>query len=184
MAARAFPKDVSALKQLAGNSGYHFQLLSSVIEVNELQKRRTIGKLQKHLGSLVDKEIALLGLAFKPHTDDIREATALVLAHRLHGRGRRGEDLRPGRARQRRRDAGRREPAATRAEDALDGADAAVLVTEWPEFRELDWAGAVKNLMRKPLVVDGRNFLDDEALRAAGYTYEGIGRPAASAVEA
>src|SRR6188508_1822477 len=76
-----FPKDVSALKQLAGNSGYHFQLLSSVIEVNELQKRRTIGKLQKHLGSLVDKEIALLGVAFKPETDDVREATALVLAH-------------------------------------------------------------------------------------------------------
>ena len=70
------------------------------------------------------------------------------------------------------------------AEDALDGAHAAVLVTEWPEFRELDWAGKVKDLMRNPLVVDGRNFLDDEALRAAGFTYEGIGRPAASAVEA
>jgi UDPglucose 6-dehydrogenase len=70
------------------------------------------------------------------------------------------------------------------AEAALDGADAAVLVTEWPEFRELDWAGAVKDSMRNPLVVDGRNFLDDEALRAAGFTYEGIGRPAASAVEA
>ena len=95
-----FPKDVSALKQLAGNSGYHFQLLSSVIEVNELQKRRTIGKLQKHLGSLVDKEIALLGFAFKPNTDDIREATALVLAHRLWARAR-GQHLRPGRARQR-----------------------------------------------------------------------------------
>jgi UDPglucose 6-dehydrogenase len=70
------------------------------------------------------------------------------------------------------------------AEEALEGADAAVLVTEWPEFRELDWAGTVKDLMRNPLVVDGRNFLDDEALRAAGFTYEGIGRPAASAVEA
>src|SRR5947209_19322563 len=70
-----FPKDVTALKQLAGNSGYHFQLLTSVIEVNELQKRRAIGKLQKHLGSLVGKEVALLGVAFKPNTDDIREAT-------------------------------------------------------------------------------------------------------------
>jgi UDPglucose 6-dehydrogenase len=70
------------------------------------------------------------------------------------------------------------------AEDALDGADAAVLVTEWPEFRELDWAGSVKESMRNPLVVDGRNFLDDEALRAAGFTYEGIGRQTASAVEA
>ena len=83
----AFPKDVQALKQLAGNTGYHFQLLTAVIEVNELQKRRTIGKLQKHLGSLVGKEIALLGVAFKPNTDDIREATSLVLAGRLQGEG-------------------------------------------------------------------------------------------------
>ena len=82
-----FPKDVQALKQLAGNTGYHFQLLTAVIEVNELQKRRTIGKLQKHLGSLVGKEIALLGVAFKPNTDDIREATSLVLAGRLAGEG-------------------------------------------------------------------------------------------------
>src|ERR687884_30287 len=82
-----FPKDVSALKQLAGNSGYHFQLLTAVIEVNELQKRRTIGKLQKHLGSLVNREIALLGVAFKPNTDDVREATSLVLAARLQSEG-------------------------------------------------------------------------------------------------
>src|SRR5436309_6044866 len=75
-----FPKDVSALKQLAGNSGYHFQLLTAVIEVNELQKRRVIGKLQKHLGSLVGKRVALLGLAFKPNTGDMREAAWLVLA--------------------------------------------------------------------------------------------------------
>jgi UDPglucose 6-dehydrogenase len=178
-----FPKDVSALKQLAGNSGYHFQLLSSVIEVNELQKRRTIGKLQKHLGSLVDREIALLGLAFKPHTDDVREATALVLAHRLLGEGASVRIYDPVAL----ENAGDLLAGATScpsAEAALEGADAAVLVTEWPEFRELDWAGAVKESMRNPLVVDGRNFLDDEALRAAGYTYDGIGRPAASAVEA
>src|SRR5213078_666709 len=78
-----FPKDVSALKQLAGNTGYHFQLLTAVIEVNELQKRRVVSKLQKHLGSLVGKEIALLGVAFKPDTDDMREASSLVLAARL-----------------------------------------------------------------------------------------------------
>ncbi len=82
-----FPKDVSALKQLAGNSGYHFQLLNSVIEVNELQKRRVIGKMTKHLGSLVGKRIALLGLAFKPNTDDMREASSLVLSARLQGEG-------------------------------------------------------------------------------------------------
>src|SRR3954449_5581692 len=82
-----FPKDVQALKQLAGNSGYHFQLLNAVIEVNELQKRRVMNKLQKHLGSLVDKRIALLGLAFKPDTDDMREATSLVLSARLQAAG-------------------------------------------------------------------------------------------------
>ena len=82
-----FPKDTQALKQLAGNSGYHFQLLNAVIEVNELQKRRVIAKLEKHLGSLVGKKIALLGLAFKPDTDDMREATSLVLSARLQGEG-------------------------------------------------------------------------------------------------
>src|ERR687890_1649723 len=82
-----FPKDVTALKQLAGNSGYHFQLLSSVIEVNELQKRRVTSKLTKHLGSLTGKRIALLGLAFKPDTDDMREASSLVLSSRLQAAG-------------------------------------------------------------------------------------------------
>ena len=82
-----FPKDVSALKMLAGNTGYHFQLLNAVIEVNELQKRRVVGKLQKHLGSLLGRRIALLGLAFKPDTDDMREASSLVLAARLEGEG-------------------------------------------------------------------------------------------------
>ena len=82
-----FPKDSLALKQLAANSGYHFQLLSAVIEVNELQKRRVVQKLQKHLGKLRGKRVALLGLAFKPNTDDMREAPSLVLASRLLAEG-------------------------------------------------------------------------------------------------
>ena len=82
-----FPKDLKALKQLAGNTGYHFQLLTAVIEVNELQKRRVVQKLNNRLGSLVGKKIALLGLAFKPDTDDMREASSLVLAPRLQGEG-------------------------------------------------------------------------------------------------
>ena len=90
-----FPKDVAALKQLAGNSGYHFQLLTSVIEVNELQKRRVIGKLQKHLGSLRDRTVALLGLAFKPDTNDIREASSLVLAYAPTRRGRTRQGMGP-----------------------------------------------------------------------------------------
>ena len=104
-----FPKDVSALKQLAGNTGYHFQLLTAVIEVNELQKRRTIMKLQKHLGSLVGKEIALLGISFKPQTDDIREATAIVLVRPPAVGGRERARLRPDRRRRRRGQARRRD---------------------------------------------------------------------------
>jgi len=170
-----FPKDVQALKQLAGNTGYHFQLLTAVVEVNELQKRRTIGKLQKHLGPLAGKEVALLGVAFKPDTDDIREATSLVLAGRLAGEGAnvRAYDPVAG-AKAEDMLAGAR--IADSALDAIDGADAVVLVTEWPEFRELDWTGEVKRRMRVPLVVDGRNFLDREELVEAGFTYEGIGR--------
>ena len=169
-----FPKDVSALKQLAGNSGYHFQLLTAVIEVNELQKRRTIGKLQKHLGSLVNKEIALLGLAFKADTDDVREATSLVLAARLQGEGANVRVYDPVAAANASELLGGARVCAS-ALESLDGADAAVLVTEWPEFAELDWA-EVKERMAEPVIVDGRNFLDREALRAAGFTYEGIGR--------
>ncbi len=180
-----FPKDVSALKMLAGNTGYHFQLLTAVIEVNELQKRRVVGKLGAHLGSLLGKRIALLGLAFKPDTDDMREASSLVLAARLQGEGaevvaydpvasgRAGELL------------GSVEMAGS-ALEALDGADAAVLVTEWQEFADLDWAAAAERMARA-LVVDGRNFLDPQRLVAAGFEYEGIGKapalPASAARE-
>jgi UDPglucose 6-dehydrogenase len=170
-----FPKDVQALKQLAGNSGYHFQLLTAVIEVNELQKRRVMNKLQKHLGTLVDKDVALLGLAFKPNTDDMREASSLVLSARLNAAGAKVSVYDPvaeGEARKLIRGV----EFCPTAMDAIDGADAVVLVTEWPEFAELDLAD-VANRMRGTLLVDGRNFLDAEAARAAGLTYEGIGRP-------
>ncbi|HEY7266065.1 MAG TPA: UDP-glucose/GDP-mannose dehydrogenase family protein [Solirubrobacterales bacterium] len=172
-----FPKDTQALKILAGNSGYHFQLLNSVIEVNDLQKRRVMAKLSKHLDSLVGRRVALLGLAFKPDTDDMREASSLVLAARLHGEGasvvafdpvagERASELLPG------------VEMTGSAMDALDGADAAVLVTDWPEFAELDWA-AVKKRMANPLLVDGRNFLEPKTVRDAGIVYEAIGRPSA-----
>jgi len=174
-----FGKDVLSLKQLAGNTGYHFQLLTAVTEVNELQKRRTIGKLQKHLGPLVGKTIALLGIAFKPHTDDIRDATSLVLAARLHGEGARVRAYDPVAA-ERAREVLVGTQLCASALDAVEGADAVVLVTEWPEFRELDWAGEVRERMVTPLVVDGRNFLDHRALVVAGFTYEGVGRPRAA----
>jgi len=169
-----FPKDVSALKQLAGNSGYHFQLLTAVIEVNELQKRRVMSKLQKHLGTIVGTTVALLGLAFKPETDDMREASSLVLAARLQADGARVRAY---------------DPVATEEArklmlgvdfldspmEALDGADACVLVTEWPEFAALDFSEVARR-MRGNVLVDGRNFFDRERVEAAGLTYEGIGR--------
>ncbi|MET0926293.1 MAG: UDP-glucose/GDP-mannose dehydrogenase family protein [Solirubrobacterales bacterium] len=169
-----FPKDVSALKMLAGNTGYHFQLLNSVIEVNELQKRRVISKLTKHLGSLVGKRVALLGLAFKPNTDDMREASSLVLSARLQGEGATVVAYDPVAE----GPAGAMLPSvelSVSAAGALTGADAAILVTEWPEFAELDWE-ELAGLMSNPLIVDGRNFLDPERLRGAGFSYEGIGR--------
>jgi UDPglucose 6-dehydrogenase len=170
-----FPKDVQALKQLAGNTGYHFQLLTAVIEVNELQKRRVMNKLQKHLGSLVDKDVALLGLAFKPNTDDMREASSLVLSARLNAAGANVRVYDPV-AEEEARKLIRGAEFCPTAMEAVDGADAVVLVTEWPEFAELDLAEVARR-MRGTLLVDGRNFLDVEAARAAGLTYEGVGRP-------
>ena len=167
-----FPKDVTALKQLAGNSGYPFLLLQAVWEVNELQKRRVVSKLQRHLGSLRGKTIALLGLAFKPNTDDMREAPSRVIAYRLLAEGAevRGWD-----------------PVAHPDDlagvelcdsvlEAVADADAAVIVTEWPELRSLA-SSEVRDAMARPLIVDGRNLLDPDEVRAAGFEYEGIGRP-------
>jgi UDPglucose 6-dehydrogenase len=167
-----FPKDVSFLKLLAGNSGYHFQLVSAVIEVNDLQKRRVVTKLRQRLGSLRRKKIALLGLAFKPDTDDMREAPSLVLASRLQTEGAVVHAWDP----------------LVKTHPALDGvvmeaslldavrdADAAIIVTEWPELEGLA-SGEVREAMRTPLIVDGRNLLDPDAARAAGFEYEGIGR--------
>jgi len=167
-----FPKDVSALKQLAGNEGYPFMLLHAVWEVNELQKRRVVQKLQKHLGPLRGKKVALLGLAFKPNTDDMREAPSRVIAYRLLAEG---AEVRAW------------DPVARPADlvgielcdtvlDAVRDADAAVIVTEWPELATLA-SPEVRDAMARPLIVDGRNLLDPEKTQAAGFDYEGIGRP-------
>jgi UDPglucose 6-dehydrogenase len=167
-----FPKDVSFLKLLAGNSGYHFQLVSAVIEVNDLQKRRVVSKLQDRLGNLRGKKIALLGLAFKPNTDDMREAPSLVLASRLQAEGALVHawdplvESHPG------LDGVVMEKSLL---DAVRDADAAVIVTEWPELESLA-SEEVRQAMRTPLIVDGRNLLDPEAARSAGFDYEGIGR--------
>jgi UDPglucose 6-dehydrogenase len=168
-----FPKDVSFLKLLAGNSGYHFHLVNAVIEVNELQMRRPIQKLQRHLGSLRGKRVALLGLAFKPGTDDMRDAPSKVIAARLIAEG---ADVRVWDPVARPDDLLRGVVACDSMLEAIDDADAAVIVTEWDELRSLA-TPEVRAAMRNPLIVDGRNLLDPAEARAAGFTYEGIGRP-------
>src|SRR3954452_22105492 len=168
-----FPKDSLALKQLASNSGYHFQLLSAVIEVNELQKRRVIGKLTRHLGPLRGKTVALLGLAFKANTDDMREAPSIVLASRLLVEGaevRAWDPVADGSKLPKGVDI------VASVADAVRGADAAVIVTEWDELRGLA-SDEVRASMANPLIVDGRNLLAPEDTRRKGFAYEGIGRP-------
>src|ERR1700726_3520755 len=169
-----FPKDVDALKQLAGNSGYHFQLLTAVIEVNELQKRRVIGKLKEHLGGLSGRRVALFGLAFKPNTDDMREASSLVLSARLRADGAHVTAYDPV-AEEQARKLVSGISFADSPMDALQDADAAVLVTEWKELVELEW-DEVARRMSGDLIIDGRNALDPDRVRAAGLVYEGIGR--------
>jgi UDPglucose 6-dehydrogenase len=148
-----------------------------VIEVNGRRKRRAVAKLKRHLGSLRDRRIALWGLAFKPDTDDMREASSVVLAARLVAEGAEvaGYDpvisdaqaaaLLP-----------RGIQLADSALNAARGADAVVVVTEWPEFAAPFADGSLLAVMRTPLVIDGRNLLDPAAARASGFTYEGVGR--------
>ncbi|MGW2158897.1 UDP-glucose dehydrogenase family protein [Nonomuraea sp. NPDC001699] len=170
-----FPKDSEALRQLANNTGYHLQLLSAVIEVNNLQKRRAIQKIKDELGTLVGTRVALLGLTFKPGTDDMREAPSAVLAARLLAEGSEvhcwDPMARPAEA----------EPwtSTTRhasPESAIEGMDAAIIVTEWPDLKDVDWARMVSR-MRRPVLFDGRNMLDPAGMRSAGFTYLSVGRP-------
>jgi len=169
-----FPKDSLALKQLAANSGYHFQVLNAVIEVNELQKRRVVGKLVELLDTLRDKRVALLGLAFKPGTDDTREAPAFVLAGRLLAEGAEVVAWDPVAS----ADGLTGVTQVSSVAEAVRDADAVVLVTEWPELAELDWR-ALAQTMRTAVLVDGRNMLDPEEMRTAGFRYDAIGRAAA-----
>jgi UDPglucose 6-dehydrogenase len=169
-----FPKDVRALARMAESMGYHPELLDAVMQINRDARKLMVDKLQQSLGSLRDQVIGLLGLAFKPNTDDIREAPALDLMTELLQRGAQVRAYDPaamGRARQ-------QFPAVKYCPDAYtlaSGADALLLVTEWDEFRQLDFQ-RIKGLMRRPVLVDGRNLYHPEAMRELGFVYRGIGR--------
>ena len=164
-----FPKDVRALSMTARAMGHPMQVLEAVDAVNEAQKHVLYRKLCKHLGSLADKRIAVLGIAFKPNTDDVREAPSLTLIDDVLTAGASVKAFDPI-VKQTTRAIGYAEDMY----DAVSDADAMVLVTEWKTFRMPDWQRIYK-LMRNPLVIDGRNIYDAKELRELGFTYEGIG---------
>ncbi|MFB7500402.1 UDP-glucose dehydrogenase family protein [Streptomyces sp. NPDC056161] len=169
-----FPKDSRALRAMASNSGQPFQLLSTVIEVNDLQPRRAIARLKEELGGLRGRRIALLGLTFKAGTDDMREAPSRIIASRLVSEGAELTGWDP-MARLRPEAPWDRLERTETVIEAVTGCDAAIIVTEWPMLAEVDWASAA-TAMKTPLLFDGRNLLDPQHLRRCGFTCMGVGR--------
>ena len=170
-----FPKDVKALVRFAGEAGYRFRILESVEAVNAAQKHRLVAKMEAHFGSLEGKRIALWGLSFKPRTDDMREAPSIVLVNEVLARGGTVHAYDPRAQAVARGIFGDRIDYAPHSYDALAGADALAIVTEWAEFREPDF-NRMHELMRSPAIFDGRNLFDVAQMRAKGFAYHSIGR--------
>ncbi|MCY7285435.1 MAG: UDP-glucose 6-dehydrogenase, partial [Cyanobacteria bacterium CAN_BIN43] len=170
-----FPKDVSALIHTADDYGYEAQLLKAAVSVNQRQRLIAIEKLQQALKILKGKTVGLLGLTFKPDTDDLRDAPALDLIEQLHRLGTKIKAFDPLVSQTGMRHGLSNVMVETDAERLADGCDALVLVTEWKQFRTLDY-DKMANLMNNPVMIDGRNYLDQEALEKAGFRYIGIGR--------
>jgi UDPglucose 6-dehydrogenase len=170
-----FPKDVKAILKFASDKGYDFRILQAVEDVNVRQKHKMVRLLTAQLGALKGKTIAVWGLAFKPRTDDMREAPARTIIEGLLAGGARVQAFDPEATESARRIFGDRVTYASKSYEALTGADALALVTEWNEFREPDF-DRMKKLMRQPLIVDGRNIYTPEAVRGHGFTYVSIGR--------
>jgi len=171
-----FPKDVKALIRTGSENDTTLGILSAVEEANHRQKRVVFEKLQKHLGAMRGKVIAVWGLAFKAETDDVRESPALVLIEALLEAGARVQVHDPAAMETARRQLGDRVRYAGHAFDALAGAEALAVVTEWLEYRNPDF-GKIKQLLKRPLIVDARNLYDPQKLGRLGFTYDSIGRP-------
>jgi UDPglucose 6-dehydrogenase len=172
-----FPKDVKAIIKFSADKKYGFKILEAVEAVNARQKERLLAKLDKHFGkSLKGKTIAVWGLAFKPRTDDMREAPAVPLINGLLARGAKVRAFDPEAREMAKMFFGKKIHYARHAYDALSGADALLVVTEWNEFREPDFK-RMKKLMKAPVVFDGRNIYDPQQIRGFGFTYSSIGRP-------
>jgi UDPglucose 6-dehydrogenase len=169
-----FPKDVQALAYMAQVHGSHPQLLQAVMEINAAQRKRVVLKLEEIWGSVKDKTVALLGLAFKENTDDMRESPAITIADYLHGRGAKVRGYDPVAM----DEAKHIMPYLETAKDSYDlaqGADAIIVLTPWNEFKQLDMQ-RIKATMRQPILIDGRNLYDPDKMKALGFTYRGVGR--------
>jgi UDPglucose 6-dehydrogenase len=166
---------VKALVRFSADKKYDFKVLKAVEAVNDLQKRVLVRKLETHFGSLKGKTIAVWGLAFKPKTDDMREAPAIVIIQQLLEQGAKVQAYDPEAVRTARSLFGNKISYAAKSYDALKGADALAIVTEWHEFREPDFA-RMRKLMRSPVIVDGRNIYEPQQMKAHGFTYSSIGR--------
>jgi UDPglucose 6-dehydrogenase len=170
-----FPKDVKALLKSSADRGYDFKILSAVESVNDAQKSRLVQKMEAHFKTMKGRTIAIWGLAFKPRTDDMREAPVIPIIERLLAGGARVRAYDPEAAPTARRIFGDRIALCEKSYDALAGADALAIVTEWNEFREPDF-GKMRALLTSPVVFDGRNIYSPEQMRALGFTYFSIGR--------
>lgn len=168
------PKDLEAFHYISRKVGYQFDLLQTVKDVNEHQRAAFVKKIEDAVWILKEKKVAVLGLAFKPHTDDMRFAPSLDIIQRLQARGakiRAYDPVAVSRAKQVLKDVEFHDDVY----DALEGADCLALVTEWPQFRKLDFK-KIKRLMNHPIIIDGRNTLDPERLVPLGFEYHGMGR--------
>ncbi len=168
-----FPKDVRALIHLGKQQGVPLQLLDAVTSINQTQAPWFLQKVETAIGPISGKRIALLGLTFKPGTDDIRETPALAMIEMLQERGAEVSAFDP-QGMEAVRQIHPQVKMATDAYGAIDGADAVLLVTEWPEFLDLDWS-KVRKRMRGRWILDGRNALDGDKLRASGFAYACVG---------
>jgi UDPglucose 6-dehydrogenase len=169
-----FPKDCRALLKISQEHGYHFELLEGVLKVNREQQERMVDKVERVAGGLDGKKICLFGLAFKANTDDVRESPALVIAAELLDRGALVTAYDP-QAIDNSRDFLAASEFASDAYEAAEGAEVLVLLTEWDEFKWLDYS-RIKSIMARPNIIDTRNCLDPAVLRKLGFTYEGVGR--------
>jgi UDPglucose 6-dehydrogenase len=170
-----FPKDVKALLKSAADKGYDFKILGAVEAVNTRQKSRLVDKMRAHFGDLTGRSIAIWGLAFKPKTDDMREAPAVPIIESLIAKGAKVVAYDPEATKSAKAIFGNKISYATKNYDALKNADALAVITEWQEFREPDFA-RIKKLMRSPVIFDGRNIFQPDQMQALGFTYVSIGR--------